>query len=81
MKKILVSAAALGLVAGVATGASALELKTTGLYSLDGFYINQGGGAAGGGGVLPWTDKSAGGSVEDDMWFEHQMKINADLIV
>ncbi len=81
MKKILVSAAALGLVAGVATGASALELKTTGLYSLDGFHINQGGGAAGGGGVLPWTDKSAGGSVEDDMWFEHQMKINADLIV
>lgn len=75
MKKILASAAALGLLAGVATGASALELKASGKYQVDGFYINGGLGAAGGKGVSPWKDQDA------DDWWEHRMYVDADLIV
>jgi len=54
MKKFLATAAALGLVAGLAATASALELKVDGRYQADGYWINQGLGAAGGGGVNPW---------------------------
>lgn len=87
MKKILVSAAALGLMAGVATSAAALELKTTGKYEVDGFYFNSGAGAAGGGGVAPWNDATlarvlkADVKAEADDWWEHRMYVNADLIV
>ncbi|MBU3982930.1 MAG: hypothetical protein KJ985_05510, partial [Proteobacteria bacterium] len=40
MKKILSTVAALGLVAGIATSAAALELKIKGDYTVDGFYID-----------------------------------------
>jgi hypothetical protein len=51
MKKFLSVAVALGMVAGVAATASALELKVKGKYVADGFYINSGFGIYG---VAPW---------------------------
>ncbi len=43
MKKVLSTVAAFGLVAGMATGAAALELKVKGEYIVDGFYVDNGG--------------------------------------
>jgi len=50
MKKILSAVAALGLVAGVATVASAADLSVTGKYLVEGVYINHAGAT---GGALP----------------------------
>jgi hypothetical protein len=77
MKKFLSTAAALGLVAGLAATASALELKVDGTYQADGYYINQGNGAAGGGGVYPWDDEQG----DSDSWYWHTFRINPTLIV
>jgi len=94
MKKILATAVALGMVAGLAASASAMELKVTGKYVADGYYFNQGNGAASGGGVLPWDDKSyrtlvesgvvTGGTNDSpgaDDWYQHTFRINPRLIV
>lgn len=77
MKKFLSTALALGAVVGLAATASALELKVTGSYVVDGYYIDQGNGAAGGGGVWPFDDDAA----EADSWYEHAFRMNPDLIV
>lgn len=79
MKKFLSTALALGMVAGLAATASALELKVTGFYAVDGYYIDQGNGAAGkpNGGVWPFDDAEA----ESDSFYEHQFRISPDLIV
>ncbi|MDD3619454.1 MAG: hypothetical protein RBR09_09910 [Desulfobulbaceae bacterium] len=80
MKKFLSTAVALGAIAGLAATASALELKVTGSYLVDGYYINSGNGAAGGGGVYPWDLPG----IEDnnsDAWYWHEFRINPTLIV
>ena len=43
MKKILSTVAALGLVAGVATTASALDFSVSGNYTVEGYYLSDGG--------------------------------------
>lgn len=79
MKKILSTALALGVVAGLAATASALELKVTGRYVVDGYYIDSGNAAAGkpNGGVLPFDFTDA----EPDSWYEHAFITNPDLII
>ena len=41
MKKIFSTVAALGLVAGMATAASALDFSVTGKYTVEGYYITE----------------------------------------
>ena len=79
MKKFLSTALALGAVAGLAATASALELKVTGKYVVDGYYLDSGNGAAGkpNGGVLPFDFNDA----ESDSWYEHEFRILPDLII
>ena len=71
MKKFLSVAVALGMVAGVAATASALELKTKGLYKVDGYWID--GASSSGVAISP--------DATDSDWFQHTFKVNADLIV
>lgn len=84
MKKVLSTVAAFGLVAGIATGASALELKVKGDYTVDGFYFDKGAGAASfteldGQGLqlasLPGEDTNA------DAWLQHMFNIEAEMVV
>ena len=77
MKKFLSTAVALGMVAGLAATASALELKVTGKYVADGYYINQGNGAAGGGGVFPFDDPDA----DADSFYWHTFRFDPTLII
>ena len=81
MKKILSTVAALGLVAGIATSAAALELKVKGDYSVDGFYISDGAGAAAyngdGGQGLALT----GNDTNSDAWLQHMFNIEAEMVV
>ncbi len=87
MKKILATAVALGLVVGVAASASALELKITGRYQVEGYYLNQGNGAAGGGGIIPWNDATyktitgKTGHAGNDDWYENGFRIKPNLII
>ncbi|HBI15770.1 MAG TPA: hypothetical protein DDY20_09705 [Desulfobulbaceae bacterium] len=79
MKKFLSTALALGLVAGLAATASALELKVTGKYVVDGYYIDQGNAAAGrpSYGVWPFDDSDA----DSDSWYEHTFQMYPTLII
>ena len=45
MKKLISVAAALGLVAGVATTASAMDFSVSGMYQVEGYYLNNADGA------------------------------------
>ncbi len=80
MKKVLSTVAALGLVAGLATSAAALELKVKGEYILDGWAVSEGLGVLGGHGV---QTQEGPGIVEGDTdaWFEHKFQTDADLII
>jgi hypothetical protein len=75
MKKFLSTAVALGMIAGLAATASALELTVTGKYVADGYYINSGLGAAGGLGVAPWS----GDNYTSDAWYQHTFRIDPTL--
>jgi len=79
MKKFLSTALALGAVAGLAATASAMELKVTGKYVVDGYYIDQGNGAAGkpNGGVDPFESPIG----ENDDWYEHTFQLYPTLVV
>lgn len=77
MKKFLSTAVALGMVAGLAATASALELKVTGKYVADGYYISQGNGAAGGGGVFPFDADDA----DSDSFYWHTFRFDPTLII
>ncbi len=80
MKKVLSTVAALGLVAGIATSAAALELKVKGEYILDGWAISDGLGIQGGNGV----QTQEGPGIEEgttDAWFEHKFQTDAKLII
>lgn len=45
MKKLICAAAALGLVAGVATTASAMDFSVSGMYQVEGYYLDNADGA------------------------------------
>ena len=77
MKKVLSTVAALGLVAGIATSAAALELKVKGDYLVEGYSISNGMGILGGAG-LALTESGANST---DSYFQHKFTINADLKV
>ena len=88
MKKFLSTAVALGMVAGLAASASALELKVKGKYVADGFYINSGTGIFGG--VAPWDlettsrnifGNSLGDEPSNDDWYQHTFRIDPSLII
>ncbi|MDP3694595.1 MAG: hypothetical protein Q8R42_00605, partial [Desulfocapsaceae bacterium] len=89
MKKVLSTVAALGLVAGIATSASALELKVKGTYTVDGFYMDNGAGAAPGsaaGTAAPVASSGyglqlAGDDTNSDAWLQHMFNIDAELVV
>lgn len=85
MKKFLSAAVALGMVAGLAATASALELKVKGTYKADGYYISQGNGAAGGGGVFPFNDDTSNalrdGDAKSDSWYQHTFRIDPTLVI
>ncbi len=81
MKKVLFTVAALGLAAGIATSASALELKVKGDYTVDGFYIDKGMGAAGYDGANGQGVQLAGEPTDSDAWLQHMFNIEAEMIV
>ncbi len=90
MKKVLFTVAALGLAAGIATSASALELKVKGDYTVDGFYIDKGMGAAaydgGGSGGVQLANDFTNPLMRDvetnsDAWLQHMFNIEAEMVV
>lgn len=84
MKKILSTVAALGLVVGIATSATALELKVKGDYSIDGFYMDKGAGAAstdGEGGHGLQLASNPGDETNSDAWLQHMFNIEAEMVV
>jgi len=90
MKKVLSTVVAFGLVAGMATGAAALELKVKGDYTVDGFYIDSGNGAASenelnGKGVRLATNftnpLTPDMDVNADAWLQHMFNMEAELVV
>lgn len=80
MKKVFSTVAALGLVAGIATSAAALELKAKGEYILEGHSVSDGLGIQSGNGIQMQdsADLIQGGT---NAWFEHKFQVDADLIV
>ncbi len=85
MKKVLSTVAALGLVAGIATSASALELKVKGGYLLEGISVSNARGIVGGlsGFDLPGQGLAMNDSTYNatDAWFQHKFTIDATLKV
>jgi hypothetical protein len=72
MKKILSAVAALGLVAGVASTASALEFNVSGHYFLEGVYLSSGSGD----GISPNSSTIAGEDEDsNDAFWRHEFKI------
>ncbi len=82
MKKIFSTVAALGLVAGMATAASALDFSVTGKYTVEGYYITEvdNGEFMGTGGVMPISN--AADELSSDaffiqyFWMYPELKIN-----
>jgi hypothetical protein len=83
MKKVLSTVAALGLVAGIATSAAALELKVKGDYLVEGYSITNGMGVLGGNGLALAHTAQTGETLRysTDAYFQHKFTINADLKV
>ncbi len=80
MKKVLSTVAALGLVAGVAASASALELKAKGEYILDNYQVSDGLGINSGNGIQ-LQDNALVTAGDNNGWFEHKFQVDADLII
>ncbi len=92
MKKVLSAVAALGLAAGIATSASALELKVKGGYLVEGYSVSNslgrfmpgsngsGAGTAMATSVNPFS-KVPGTKGDDARWFMHKFTIDATLKV
>ena len=82
MKKIISTVAAFGLVLGMASAASALELSVTGKYTLEGYYMDQANGATGSssvGGFMPQMDDDDAGSMSawvHTFLFKPTLKVN-----
>ncbi len=82
MKKIMSTVAALGLVAGMATAAQALEFKVSGHYFVEGVYQSSGDGAG-----VSLIDDAAGDENGNDAFWRHEfvirpvMKVNDKIVV
>lgn len=76
MKKILSTVAALGLVAGMATAASATEFKISGYYFVEGAYLSSGDGA----GITVAKDAQGEAYSNDSFWY-HEFKIKPTMKV
>ncbi len=92
MKKVLFTVAALGLAAGLATSASALELKVKGGYLVEGYSVSNSlgrfapGSNGNGFGTAMATTTDPNSTVPTSegstaSWFMHKFTINADMIV
>jgi hypothetical protein len=83
MKKVLSTVAALGLVAGIATSAAALELKVKGDYLVEGYSISKAMGVLGGNGLALAHTAQDGRTLQfgTDAYYQHKFTINADLKV
>jgi hypothetical protein len=77
MKKVLSTVAALGLAAGIATSASALELKVKGGYLIEGISVSNARGILSGAG-LAMNDSMYEAT---DSWFQHKFTIDGTLKV
>ncbi|MDR9502558.1 MAG: hypothetical protein RI601_12250, partial [Desulfurivibrionaceae bacterium] len=83
MKKVLSTVAALGLVAGMATAAQALDFKVSGNYFLEGVYQSSGDGE----GVSLTEDTVTGDERGNDAFWRHEfiirptMKVNDKISV
>ncbi|MCF6290184.1 MAG: hypothetical protein L3J03_04215 [Desulfobacterales bacterium] len=75
MKKVLATVAALGLIAGVASTASALDLSVKGYYKLEGKMLSDASTTAGG--VAFVTNNSEG----TNSWWQHDFRIYPTLTV
>ena len=75
MKKVLVTVAALGLVAGVATTASAVEWKMSGKYMVEGAYLSDARGTG-----MDLTEE-AGTSTPSDAYWLHTFETNVNMKV
>ncbi|MFZ5762354.1 MAG: hypothetical protein ACOY8P_05460 [Thermodesulfobacteriota bacterium] len=80
MKKVLVTVAALGLVAGVATTASAVEWKMSGKYVVEGFHLSDGTTATNADGGMDLTE-AAGEDNMADSWYQHTFEISPTMKV
>jgi hypothetical protein len=72
MKKIVSTAAALGLLAGLATTASAVEFKISGSYTAEGIYLDKGNGDG-----VELNDDNA----TSDAWYQHTFIIKPTMKV
>lgn len=85
MKKVLSTVAALGLVAGLASTAAAVEFKMSGKYYVEGYHLSDG--ATGTTGVPPVTVKGvdlregAGDNNTSDSWYQHTFEIKPTMKV
>lgn len=76
MKKILSAVAALGLVAGVATTASALEFSVSGHYFVEGVYMSSGDGSG-----LDLNSATGEDEAGNDAYWRHEFKIKPTMKV
>lgn len=75
MKKVLSTVAALGLVAGLASTAAAVEFKMSGKYLVEGTYMSSGRGN----GIVPTED--AGANNPTDAYFMHTFEVKPTMQV
>lgn len=79
MKKVLSTVAALGLVAGMASTAAAVDFSMSGHYTVEGFYHSDGADAANAGGLD--VTEAAGESNTSDSWYQHTFEIKPTMKV
>ena len=78
MKKVLSTIAALGLVAGLASTAGAVEFKMSGKYMVEGTYLSN----SDGNGIVPLEQSALnGGTNHSDSWFLHTFEIKPTMQV
>ncbi|MEW6594517.1 MAG: porin [Thermodesulfobacteriota bacterium] len=77
MKKVLGTMAALGLVAGVASTASAVEWKMTGKYLVEGYYMSDAGTTTLG---VDLTETAAASNTSD-AWYQHTFEVSPTMKV
>lgn len=80
MKKVLSTVAALGLIAGLASTASAVEFKMSGKYLVEGAYLSDAAGATNATGGVDLTE-AAGESNVSDAYFLHTFEMKPTIKV
>ena len=77
MKKLISVAAALGLVAGVATTASAMDFSVSGMYQVEGYYLDNANGA----GFTTLDEVAPQDEAGSDSWWVHTFLMKPELKV